>query len=305
MPTVTDYYGIDRSVPFVNVDIAADNRLYVDPRAIRLRREPQPYAAAAIECADTFLREVTRCVIDGTPTEMARGEDLLQHFVEPWETRLGMAVEGFRGHGGAEVVGTRIWTALTDDVRALVRIGVLRQLEDLPLFVDGVDRDITSDVTTRIIFEPLARFTAAVIADYPEFSVGGHRVETFRRQVWDPAKCGWSEATVSLPVSGGRPLLLVPKGWARPSLLMSAGRYYETAVLSFAQLEQAVRAADGKLLTTPKDRLRDQPGLGRGRATNLRITMKALSDEQDLIAAFKRFVDERFDPDEVYGKSAA
>ena len=33
---------------------------------------------------------------------------------------------------------------------------------------------------------------------------------------------------VSLPVADGKTLLLVPTGWARPTLLMSAGRYYGT-----------------------------------------------------------------------------
>ena len=52
------------------------------------------------------------------------------------------------GHDRAHEVGTWIWDSLTTDVEALVRVGVLRHLEYLPLFVQGVDRDITSDITT-------------------------------------------------------------------------------------------------------------------------------------------------------------
>lgn len=305
MPFITDYYGIAGPVPFHNVDVSCDNRLYVDPHAVRLRRSPQPFAEDAIECADTFLSEVTGSIIKGTPAALQRGERLLQKFYEPWETRMGMAAEGFAGHGGAATVGTWIWNTLRDDVEALVRVGVLRHLEDLPLFVDGVARDITSDVTTRIMFGPLARFTESMVAKFPEFTSNGHEVGKFKRQVWNPAAREWDEETFTLPIAEGKALLLVPDGWARRNLLMSATRFYETTVLSFAQLEQAVRTSKGKLITTPKDRLKSQPGLGPGRKTNYLITMRAFENEEDLLKAFKQFVDGRYDAETTPEEDAA
>lgn len=290
MPTICQYFGINGPVPFVDVEIDVDNRLYVDPHAIRLRHAPQPYADEAIECLDSFLSEVTACALSQNVNARRRGRGLLQNFHEPWQTRLGMAAEGFSGHGGARDVGSWIWGALTTDVEALVRVGALRQLEDLPLFVDGVDRDITSDITTRIIFEPLCHFTEMVLAQFPEFSSLGHTLRDREVQIWDTRVKEWSRKKFTLPVANGKPLLLVPTGWARSTLLMSAGRFYETSVLSFAQLEQAVRASNGKLLKTPKDVLKQQPSLKRGRSTNLLVTLRALEYEEDLIAVFKLFV---------------
>ncbi|MFC0680527.1 hypothetical protein ACFFGH_22060 [Lysobacter korlensis] len=304
MPTVSSHYGIAGPVPFVDVETDVDNRLYVDPHAIRLRGAPQPFTDGALRCIDTFFNEVTGSVIAGTPASHAYGQRLLQHFVEPWETRLGMAAEGFHGHGGAETVGSWIWNTLVSDVEALVRVSVLRQLEDLALFVDGVDRDITSDVTTRIIYGPLAKFTESMMNAYPQFTAGHHEVRVYGKQVWNPVDRIWDREQVALPVVDGKPLLLVPKGWARPTLLMSAGRFYETSVLSFAQLEQAVLASNGKLIKTPKDRLKKQAGLGRGRITNLRVTMRAFENEQDLLASFKAFVAARF-PDTEAGGAVA
>lgn len=304
-PTITTHYGISDPVPFVDVEISVDNRLYVDPHAIRLRKSPQPFAGHALRCLDTFAEQVTDSIITATPASLRRGEQLLQRFVEPWETRLGMSRRGFRGHGGAETVGTWIWDVLTNDVEALVRIGELKQIEDLPLFVEGIDRDITSDITTRIIFDALAQFTAQMIEQYPEFTTGGHQVQTFRKQIWSPDALEWIEAEITLPVADGKALLLVPKGWARPTLLMSAGRYYETSVLSFAQLEQAVVGSNGKLLKTSKDRLKEQTGLSRGRGTNLAVTMRAFKNGQDLLAAFKAFVLGRLDTDDSTEQSAA
>lgn len=293
MPTITQHYGIAGPTPFVDVETLNDNRLYVDPHAIRLSTTPLPFAARAIEAADSFCQEVTRAIITGSPASYRRGEALLQQFSEPSETRLGMAAAGFLGHGGSAVIGTRVWNTLRSDAEFLVRLGVGRQIEDLPLFVEGVDRDITSDVTTRIIYHPLAQFTEAMIEAFPQFTAGSHAVRTFKKQVWDPATREWTTANVLLPVAHDKPLLLVPRGWARPRLLMSARRYYETSVLSFAQLEQSVLSSKGELLTTPKRVLKKQEGLARGRATSINVTQRAFENEQDLLSEFKSYVASR------------
>lgn len=295
MPTIKTHYGITGAAPFVNVEINADNRLFVDPHVIRLTGTPHPFATAALECIDSFVSEVTRCVVSSAPSDQLRGRTLLQQFSEPWETRLGMSSAGFRGHGGSELVGTWIWDALKGDLNAFVRVGLLKHLEDIPLFVDGVDRDITSDITTRLIFGPLADFTASVVAHYPEFMSGNNAIQTYAKRVWDPATLSWTERNVTLPVANGKALLLVPRHWARKGLLMSAGRFYDTTVLSFAQLEQAVRTEDGKLLKTRKEDLKRQESLERGRGTILRVTRRANNANEDLLALFKQFVAERFE----------
>lgn len=303
MPTtVSMFYGLSGPLPFVDVDVDRDNHLYLDPHAIRLSHSPAPFAAQAVQCMDTFFNEVTQCIIDGTPQRLARGESLLQRFTEPWETRLGMSAEGFFGHGGADEIGSLIWETLNGDVEALVRIGVLHQLEDIPLFVEGVDRDITSDLTTRIVYSALSAFTNAMMERFPALDA---TAGTFLMQMWDVDECEWVERAVRLPVAAGRPLLLVPKEWARRNLLMSATRYYETSVLSFAQLEQAVVAADGRVLKTPKDKLQKQADLARGRGTIIRVTARAIANRHDLLAEFKQFVAGRFRPDPEASTDAA
>lgn len=304
MPTITNYYGIPGPVPFEDVEVTADNRLYVDPRAIRLCKSGQAIVDQALLCLDTFTEQITNSILEGTPASLRRGEQLLQRFAEPWETRLGMSRRSFYGHGGADIVGTWIWDVLTGDVEVLVRIGVLKQIEDLPLFVEGVDRDITSDITTRIIFDALVKFTAQMLVQYPEFSEGEHRVETFTKQIWSTDQLEWVDVEVTLPLADGEALLLVPTGWARPTLLMSAGRYYDTSVLTYAQLEQAVVGSNGKLMKTPKDRLKKQAGLGPGRSTNLAVTMKAFEKGEDLLAAFKAFVFSQLSKNEPENKVA-
>jgi hypothetical protein len=290
---VTNYYGISGPVPFEDIDVSTDNGLYLDPRAVRLRGGPSPFVADAIHCADSFLNEVAGCIMSGDRASFRRGEGLLQCFPEPWETRLGMSAKGFQGHGGSTEVGSWIWEALTTDLRAFVVVGVLHQLEDLPMFVGGVDKDMTSDLTTRIMFSPIARFTESMVARYPEFTAGGRTLKTVTRQVWEPSVGDWGEESFTLPVADDKPLMLVPKGWARKNLLMSSTRFYDKAVLDYAQQEQAVMLPSGKILMTPKDALRKQADLRPGRGTVLRVTKRALDSNRDLIAIFKEFVDSK------------
>jgi hypothetical protein len=290
---LSNYYKIKGPLPFIDVDLDDDNRLYVDPHVIRLMGSPLPFATNAVNCLDTFFDAVTNRIILGTSAALKEGEELLQKFSEPRETRLGMAEAGFHGHGGALKVGTDIWNALLGDVRALITVGVFKQVEHIPLFVEGVDNDITSDLTTRIIYGPLADFTADMIVKYPQFRSVGEGVKTFSRQVWDPATSMWDTAQVELPVVNGEPLLLVPDGWARKRILMRARRFWSTVVLSYAQFETMVYIS-GKPVKTPKKVLKKQKGLEPGRDTNIRVTNRALKSQQDLVDAFTAFVDGKF-----------
>jgi hypothetical protein len=181
---------------------------------------------------------------------------------------------------------------LRTDARAVLEIGALKHLERLPLFVKGIDRDITSDITTRIIFQPLAAFTAQMVADFPEFAAGSHRLQTFRRQYWNRSTREWDEFDVQLPVANGKPLLLVPVEWARGWLLMSAGRYYGTSVLGYVQEDEAYVGGDGKRIKSNKDDLRARPSLKmRGRKTNIDVTVQADAKGDDLPGGFTVYVD--------------
>lgn len=294
MPRITDYYGIVGPVPFADIHTDNDNQLYLDPRAIRLAPAPRGQAAHAEQCLDTFAFEVLDSVLAASSTGRRRGKHLLQQFTEPWETRLGMSRSGFHGHGGACVIGDRIWDTLANDLEALIRFGLLAQIEDLPLFIKGVDKDITSDTTTRIVYSELARFTAEMLDQFPEFTTEGHQTATVQKQVWSPTAREWALTEMQLPIVNGKELLLVPAGWTRSTLLMSARRFYETSVLSFVQSEQEAAGLDGGLLLTPKKQLKRRPGLAFSRNTNITVTLRAYENDSDLIGVFKSFVSSRW-----------
>lgn len=293
MRKVTDYYGISGPVPFLDVDVDDDNRMFVDPFKVRLGNGPTTFANAAIACMSSFFDEITRSVVSGNLAQRRRGQELLTHFEEPRETRLGMSKHGCDGHGGADGVGQDIWDTLDGDAAVLVRVGVLHQIEDLAMFVEGIDKDITSDVTTRVIFGPLIDFTNDCVARFPQLA-GGTGIKGFTRQVWDPVSLTWVRRKVTLPSVDGKPLVLIPAEWTTRNLLLSATRLYETELLSWVQLQRASRDSKGKLLKTPKDRLREDPRLRRGHETIIKTVEEAYGKGTNIVADFKRWAQERY-----------
>lgn len=296
MVTIKQYYNIDGDVPFLDLDVSSDTKLFLDTRAIRLLKSPQTFADEAVACCDTFWTAVAELVIHRPDGWRELATDLLRQFTEPRATRLGMTNRGIYGHGSADDLGARVLTALTGpDIEPLIRVGVMRQHEDLPLFVDGIARDITSDIATNLMFAPLARFTAAVVAQHPEFRANGQATSVLSYRHWSPDKGAWFEQEFELPVAAGEPLLLIPRGWARANPLMSSTRFFETTVLSFVQSERAVLGIDGKILKPRKKDLVKEPALARGRATVIAVMLRALAERTDLLKQFKEFVDGRFD----------
>ncbi len=86
------------------------------------------------------------------------------------------------------------------DAHMFVDVSILTQIEDIPLFVEDVAADITSDLTTRIILKPLADFTAQMVARYPQFRTAGHGVKTVSRRTWDPQTKNWTHVDLDLPI---------------------------------------------------------------------------------------------------------
>lgn len=293
MASIKEYYGISGPVPFYDVDVSSDNRRFLDPHRVRLAAGPPPFQADAVRCLDSFFDATKRGVLSRSSSARQAARIKLHAFREPWETRLGMSSTGYHGHGAANDIGDRIWAELTTNLQALVEVCVLKRLEHLPLFVEGVDKDITSDITTRIAFGPLADFTAATVAAFPAFTAGTHTTRKVGRPVWDSTAYTWAVREVELPVADGKPLLLVPHSWVGTSLLIGSTRFYDTSLLSYVQNERAVVLADGKVLKTPKPVLMQEAWLKRGRKTHLAITKHAHSRGDDLVEEFERFVRSR------------
>ncbi|MXN63206.1 hypothetical protein GR184_11500 [Bacillus sp. BGMRC0062] len=290
MATITTRYNIPSPVPFCDVELLSDNRLFLDPHRIRASSTPQPFASDAVAAMDTFIDHAVHAICHGSAADQRRAQASFESFPEPRETRLGLSRSGCDGHGGSSHTGLAIYRELSTNLTALLEVGVLKRLEHLPLFVPDVGHDITSDITTRLVFPALAAFTSSMISVYPQMS---GTLKKLTCQVWDAATLSWVDQTFTLPSPDGKPLLLVPRRWTGKSLTLHAERYYNCAVLTHAQREQTTVLPDGTALRPPKYTLQRQPGLRRGRGTHIAVTERAYNSGSDLVANFENWADTR------------
>ena len=151
---VTEYYDLDRTqaeVDFVDVDVATDNRIFIDPRAIRLQHGDLQESCAA--CLVSFFTEVLDAIRLNNPSKVRQ---LMRYLGEPNETHLGFSRGRSRGRGLRGSKTDDIADAISESKAA--KTGLLRDLEDTSFLVPGVNKDLLSDMTTQVIRGPLIEY---------------------------------------------------------------------------------------------------------------------------------------------------
>lgn len=286
---LTQAYGIVGDVPFLNVHLERDNRLYLDPSRIRQAVTTDPRANAAHGLLLGFFTEVVRCCLSTADGDKATGLALLQHMHEPNETRLGMSASRVAGHGFGAELGEILWRALRD--RETVRVRSLTRLEDLRLFIVGVGNDLMSDLTTRIVFEVLVDFTRLMMVEYPSLA---HAVSTKTIDLWDPATLTWQARDVELPYVAAHQLLLVSKRWVHWRTLMGPEAFYNRYATQTIQDEQTTHTADGQRIAPSKKTIKgDHPDV---RALNNAQAAAYMAHDRDLVGGYRHWVDQTSDP---------
>lgn len=152
---VSEYFKLERTQPsldFVDVDIYGDVRIFVDPRALRLL--PSEWGDECVSLIQNFFRSVLAAIHGG---QSDRAQSLLRTLREPNKTHLGLSRKKARGRALGPESARDVWGSLSKS--EAVESGLLEDLEDTILMVEGIDVDIVSDITTNIIREPLIRYT--------------------------------------------------------------------------------------------------------------------------------------------------
>jgi len=159
---VSKYFKLGRTQPslsFVDVNIDGDVRLFVSPRAIRLL--PTEWGDECVSLVQSFFAKVLDYIRSGRNQDAV---DLLQVLREPNETHLGLSTGRSRGRGLGSGSAEDVWSAFSRSKAA--RSGLLTDLEDTVLMIEGISVDIVSDVVTNIIRAPLISYTQECCALY-------------------------------------------------------------------------------------------------------------------------------------------
>jgi hypothetical protein len=191
---------------------------------------------------------------------------------EPNETHLGLSKGKPQGRALGNESARDVWKALSESEAA--KSGLLQDLEDTVLMVEGISADIISDMTTNIIREPLIRYTHNVSQLYGIELKDG----VASGPLWHAAQREWYSRFERLPVTPQGKLLLVPKAIVRQHLEYDAGEYLRHYLLEhLQQVELDANSALVELLKNGRRRVTKKALMekyGTGKATIVRETRK-------------------------------
>jgi hypothetical protein len=227
----SEYFKLDRTQPyldFVDIPLHTDVAVFVDPSAIKTSESTFGHECASL--VQGYFESVLQRIRSGRHTDAMQ---LVSSLNERNEFHLGFSRKKSRGHAFGEKSAKAVWGALSKS-RASIS-GLLQDLEDTCLLIEGIGKDMVSDAVCNIIRGPLIRYTQDMCEYYgvpltPEIESG---------PVWNPDQEKWEQSLVSLPMTKHHgKVVLVPKVLVRHRLSYRFDEYYRHYLMPEMQQDE-------------------------------------------------------------------
>ncbi len=225
----SEYFKLNRTQPyldFVDIPLNTDLEVFLDPTSIKNLNSTWGHELASL--LQTFF--------DAVLTQIRKGDDtkaiqLLSSLNERNEFHLGYSNGESKGHGFGESSAESVWKELLKS--KAVQTGLLKDLEDTTLLIEGIGTDMISDAVCNILRAPLIKYTQDMCLYYnikltPNISAGA---------IWNPLKEKWETGFTSLPMANNEPVILIPKILARYKISYDYQEYYRHYLLPAMQDE--------------------------------------------------------------------
>lgn len=211
---------------FVDIDISQDIPLFIDPFFISIRNDNW-----SIETRRT-VKDFFQKVIDLIRQNRIReGKTLFGHLHEPNTTCLGLSRGTPKGRGVGHGDTEDIFDSIVSS--QAIQTGLIQDLEDNLLFVEGFGKDKLSDMTTNIITNHLIEYTQkqCLLHNIP---LSQNVPSGF---YWNRRTAHWEQRHTEMLFIDNRKILLVPKGIVSFCADYTSDKYYNHFVLNFMQNE--------------------------------------------------------------------
>lgn len=238
----TEYFNINKEqkdLEFVDIYINADRKFFLDPAKLLNYDD-----AMSIQMSNSIVKYFDKLLQFIRKEDKLNSLRLLSGLKEPKEIHLGYATNGYIGNAVGGVKGEKIYKKLSES--NAVRTGLLTDLEESALLVEGINRDIISDITVTITKKYLIEFTQEQCKKY---QVPMRKVKAGK--IWDEKQDFWVEIESELPVYNDKPMILVPKKIVTDKLMLDSQDFYRNELLSFVQDE--LMRADKSLIIVLKN----------------------------------------------------
>ena len=137
---------------FVDIDTERDIPLFIDSNLIR--KYDSEFNAKFVETMDSFFSYLINTLSNNLDEQ---AKYLCSHLSEINETHLGLSKGISKGKGVGQIGAEKIFNALKNS--KAIEDGVLQDIEDLRVLVNGFDKDMLSDMLTNILKKHLLEYT--------------------------------------------------------------------------------------------------------------------------------------------------
>lgn len=150
----------------------------------------------------------------------------MSHLSEPKETFLGVSSGVPDGRGVGRGQSRQLINAIKES-RAFAS-GLLSDLSEMSLYVEGIDRDKIFDLTTNIIRSVLVDYTKQ------QCELLGVPLRSYSApSVWDVRRKNWVSRPTILPFIQDDAVLLVPRYIVRKHLSLDSQEFYNKQITDF------------------------------------------------------------------------
>jgi len=227
---VSEYFKLNKTQPyldFVDIRLDTDTEVFVDPSALRQLNSPWGHECASL--VQSYFETVLSRIRAGNNKDAL---SLLSCLNERNEFHLGFSKGKSRGHAFGEKSAETVWGSLSKSQASIS--GLLQDLEDTCLLIEGIGKDMISDAVCNILRGPLIRYTQDMCSYYgipvtPGVASG---------PIWNPEREIWESSFVSLPMTNEGKVILIPKVIVRLRLSYRYDEYYSHYLLPVMQREE-------------------------------------------------------------------
>jgi len=248
---INKIFNIKKSQPeldFVNIDISTDIPLFIDPFFLSIRKDN--WSQEATRTIRVFFQQIIFFI---KKNKISEAKKLFNNLHEPNSTCLGLSKGVPMGRG----IGTENIEDIFNSIikSKAIQTGLIQDLEDNLLFIDGFGKDKLSDVTTNIIREHLIEYTQMQCNLY-----GIPLTNSTSGFFWNRKNFQWENRYKDMLIIEGRKILLVPKGIVSFCNDYIPQKYFQHFILNFLQHEHLTlnsalvqERRDGTKYVTKKD----------------------------------------------------
>lgn len=229
MAKISHIYNLNKTqfeLDFVDIDIDKDLPLFLDPHFISFRKDA--WSQSANRIIQSYFEYLSLLLKN---KKIDEAKEIFIYLEEPNETCLGLST----GKPQGRTLNSRdIETIFTNLLNSkVVQSGLVQDIQDTMIFVDGVGPDKLSDMVTVLIREKLVEFTIKQ-CELWEIPLT-NSVET--GFYWNSAATKWESKRSQHLIIDDRKILLVPKSIVSFKSNYTPDFYHQHFVLNFLKHE--------------------------------------------------------------------